>query len=128
MAEILLEMLIAALVGIASYNLACYINDVPTGQTSKMMILAGRREGTRKENLSDIYIAKVAGLFSRFIQIDPLKRSQLENALEIADIRMAESEDEPNKVIDGLISELTEAKEQAYSWRRVALHLMERGA
>ena len=81
-------MLIASLVGIASYNLACYINDVPTGQTSKMMILAGRREGTRKENLSDIYIAKVAGLFSRFIQIDPLKRSQLENALEIADIRM----------------------------------------
>lgn len=50
------------------------------------------------------------------------------NDYEIADIRMAESEDEPNKVIDSLISELTEAKEQAYSWRRVALHLMERGA
>ncbi len=85
---VVLILLIAALSGIASYNFVCSINDVPTGQTSKMMILAGRREGTRKENLSDIYIAKVAGLFSRFIQIDPLKRSQLENALEIADIRM----------------------------------------
>ncbi|MEE0110827.1 MAG: type II toxin-antitoxin system PemK/MazF family toxin [Oscillospiraceae bacterium] len=33
-----------------------------------------------------------------------------------------------DKTVDGLISELTEAKEQAESWRRVALHLMKTGA
>ena len=56
----LLIMLIAALVGVACYNFICAGVDVPTGQTSKMMMLAGRRSGTRKENLSDVYIAKVA--------------------------------------------------------------------
>jgi len=81
-------MLAAALTGIACYNFVCAGKDIPTGQTSKMMILAGRREGTRKENLGDIYIEKVAGLFSRFIHPDPLKRTHLENALAVAGIRM----------------------------------------
>lgn len=50
-------MLTAALAGIACYNCICVDRDIPTGQTSKMMILSGRREGTRKENLGDVYIA-----------------------------------------------------------------------
>jgi len=81
-------MLIAALVGVACYNFICAGVDVPTGQTSKMMMLAGRRSGTRKENLSDVYIAKVADVFAKFIHLDALKRSQLENALDIAHVEM----------------------------------------
>ena len=84
MTVVLLVMLTAALAGIACYNFICVGRDIPTGQTSKMMILSGRREGTRKENLGDVYIAKAADLFSRFIHPDPLKRVHLENALAIA--------------------------------------------
>ena len=81
-------MLIAALVGVACYNFICAGVDVPTGQTSKMMMLAGRRSGTRKENLSDVYIAKVADAFAKYINMDALKRSQLQNALDIAHVEM----------------------------------------
>lgn len=49
MTAVLLVMLTAALAGIACYNFICVGRDIPTGQTSKMMILSGRREGTRKE-------------------------------------------------------------------------------
>ena len=56
----LFMMLTAVLVGIACYNFICAGADVPTGQTSKMMMLAGRRSGTRKELLGDVYIAKIA--------------------------------------------------------------------
>ena len=81
-------MLISALVGVACYNFICAGADVPTGQTSKMMMLAGRRSGTRKENLSDVYIAKVADVFAKYINMDALKRSQLQNALDIAHVEM----------------------------------------
>ena len=81
-------MFIAALVGVACYNFICAGVDVPTGQTSKMMMLAGRRSGTRKENLSDVYIAKVADVFAKYISMDALKRSQLQNALDIAHVEM----------------------------------------
>ena len=84
----LLIMLIATLVGVACYNFICAGADVPTGQTSKMMMLAGRRSGTRKENLSDVYIAKVADVFAKYINMDALKRSQLQNALDIAHVEM----------------------------------------
>ena len=84
----LLIMLISALIGVACYNFICAGADVPTGQTSKMMMLAGRQSGTRKENLSDVYIAKVADVFAKYINMDALKRSQLQNALEIAHVEM----------------------------------------
>ena len=84
----LLIMLISALVGVACYNFICAGADVPTGQTSKMMMLAGRRSGTRKENLSDVYIAKVADVFAKYINMDALKRAQLQNALDIAHVEM----------------------------------------
>lgn len=79
---VLLVMLTAAFAGIACYNFICVGRDIPTGQTSKMMILSGRREGTRKENLGDVYIARVAELFSSFIHPDPLKRAHLETSPE----------------------------------------------
>lgn len=84
----LLIMLISTLIGIACYNFICAGADVPTGQTSKMMMLAGRRSGTRQENLSDVYIAKVADMFAKYINMDALKRSQLQNALDIAHVEM----------------------------------------
>lgn len=84
----LLIMLIASLCGVACYNFICIGVDIPTGQTSKMMMLAGRRSGTRKENLSDVYIAKVADVFAKYIHMDALKRAHLHNALEIAHVEM----------------------------------------
>ena len=45
MTAVLLVMLTAALAGIACYDFICVGRDIPTGQTSKMMILSGRREG-----------------------------------------------------------------------------------
>ena len=85
----LFMMLTAALIGIACYNFLCAGADVPTGQTSKMMMLAPRRSGTRKELLGDVYIAKIADVLARFISLDTLKRSQLQNALELAHIEMS---------------------------------------
>lgn len=88
MTAALLLILTAALVGFAAYNLICAATDVPTGATSKMMMLAGRRDGTKGEQLADVYLAKVAALFARFIHLDTIKRAQLQNALEIADLQM----------------------------------------
>ncbi len=96
-------MLIAALVGIACYNFICAGVDVPTGQTSKMMMLAGRRSGTRKENLSDVYIAKVADVFAKYIHMDALKRSQLNNALEIAHVEMSPEQYVATAITRGLL-------------------------
>ncbi len=88
MAGVLLIMLIASLVGVAAYNFICAGVDVPTGQTSKMMMLSGKRSGAKKENLGDVYIAKVAALFAKFIHPDDIKRAKLQNALDIAGIEM----------------------------------------
>ncbi len=88
MGVVFLIMIIAVLIGIASYNLICMCVDVPTGKTSKMMMLSGRRDGTKKENLGDVYVAKVAALFTRFIHPDELKRAKLKIALETAGIEM----------------------------------------
>ena len=84
----LFMMLTAALIGIACYNFICAGADVPTGQSSKMMMLAGRRSGTRKELLGDVYIAKIADVFAKYISMDAIKRAQLQNALDIAHVEM----------------------------------------
>ena len=89
---ILLMCSIAALVGIAAYNLLCYGKDIPTGKASKMMMLAGKRSGSRTEGLFDVYIAKVSALFAPIINLDMMKRSELENALAVADIEMTPEE------------------------------------
>lgn len=86
MGAIVLLLLAAVLTGVACYNFICVGKDIPTGQTSKMMILSGRREGSRKEMLGDVYISKVASMFSGMIRLDPLKRSELENALHLSGI------------------------------------------
>ncbi len=89
MAGILLVMLLALLAGVATYNFGCAAVDVPTGATSKMMMLAGRRKGTKKENLGDVYVTKVADVFARFIHLDTIKRAQLQNALDIAGMELS---------------------------------------
>ena len=99
----LFMMLTAALIGIACYNFLCAGADVPTGQTSKMMMLAAKRSGTRKELLGDVYIAKIADVFARYISIDLLKRSQLQNALEIAHIAMTPEQYIASAVTRGIL-------------------------
>ena len=89
---ILLMCFIASLVGIAAYNFLCYGKDIPTGKASKMMMLAGKRSGSRTEGLFDVYIAKVSALFAPIINLDIMKRSELENALAVADIEMTPEE------------------------------------
>lgn len=83
-----LMFMLAALVGVASYNFICAGADIPTGQTSKMMMLSGKRDGAKGENLGDVYISKIASVFARFIKLDSIKRASLENALSIAKINM----------------------------------------
>ena len=120
----LLVMLIAALCGVACYNFICAGVDVPTGQTSKMMMLAGRRSGTRKENLSDVYIAKVADVFARYIHMDALKRSQLENALDIANVEMTpEQFKEFAANIDYFVFEPNIRNLNDLGWRYLAQHM-----
>ena len=102
----LFMMLTAVLVGIACYNFICAGADVPTGQTSKMMMLAGRRSGTRKELLGDVYIAKIADVFARFISLDTLKRSQLQNALEIAHVEMTPEQYIASSIARGVLTGL----------------------
>lgn len=80
---ILLFCLIAALAGAGTYDLLCYGRELPSGLASKMMMLAGRRTGSRKERLFDIYVAKVSALFAPLIDMDPMKRMRLENALRV---------------------------------------------
>ncbi len=88
MFAVILIMLTAGLVGVAAYNFICAGTDVPTGQTSKAVMLAGRHDGSKRETLLDVYVARIATLFERFIRPDALQRTQLENALEIAGIEM----------------------------------------
>ncbi len=88
MFAVILIMLIATLCGVATYNFICAGTDVPTGQTSKAVMLAGRHDGSKRETLLDVYVARIATLFERFIHPDAIQRTQLENALEIAGIEM----------------------------------------
>ncbi len=89
MGAVFLIILIAVFIGVAVYNFSCATVDVPTGATSKMMMLAGRRKGTKKENLGDVYVTKVADLFARLIHLDTIKRAQLQNALDIAGMELS---------------------------------------
>ena len=48
----LLILLAAALAGTGCYNLSCAFVDVPTAQTSRMMMRARKQTGTSNEKLS----------------------------------------------------------------------------
>ncbi len=81
---ILLALASIIFLGIAAYNLSCAFVDIPTGRTSKMMMLARKQQNSKKEKLLDVYITKIAVLLAPFLHLDRLKRNRLQTALAIA--------------------------------------------
>lgn len=84
----LLALIAIILFGFAVYNLSTAFADIPTSKTSKMMMLARKQQGTKKEQLLDVYITKVAGLFAPYLRLDKLKRNKLQAALNIAGLEL----------------------------------------
>lgn len=85
---ILLALASIIFLGIAAYNLSCAFVDIPTGRTSKMMMLARRQQSSKKEKLLDVYITKIAVLLAPFLRLDRLKRNRLQTALAIAGLEL----------------------------------------
>ena len=85
---ILLALASIIFLGIAAYNLSCAFVDIPTGRTSKMMMLARRQQSSKKEKLLDVYITKIAVLLAPFLRLDKLKRNRLQAALAIAGLEL----------------------------------------
>ena len=85
---ILLALASIIFLGIAAYNLSCAFVDIPTGRTSKMMMLARKQQSSKKEKLLDVYITKVAVLLAPFLRLDRLKRNRLQTALAIAGLEL----------------------------------------
>ena len=73
----LLILLAAALAGIGCYNLSCAFVDVPTAQTSRMMMRARKQTGTSNEKLFDVY---------PLLRMEPIKKGRLALTLAIAGI------------------------------------------
>lgn len=82
----LLILLAAVLLGIGAYNLSCAFVDVPTARTSRMMMIAKKQTGEASEKLSDVYLTRIAEKLSPLLKLDPIKKSKLELALNIAEI------------------------------------------
>ncbi len=82
----LLILIAAVFTGIGCYHLSCAFVDVPTAQTSRMMMLAKKQTGTINEKLFDVYLTKIAAKFSPLLKLDPIKRSRLALTLDIAGI------------------------------------------
>ena len=76
------------LFGIAVYNLSCAFADIPTGKTSKMMMLARKQRGVKNEKLLDVYLTRIASFFAPYLRLDRLKRNKLQAALRIAGLEM----------------------------------------
>lgn len=82
----LLILLATVLLGIGAYNLSCAFVDVPTARTSRMMMIAKKQTGEASEKLSDVYLTRIAEKLSPLLKLDPIKKSKLELALNIAEI------------------------------------------
>nr|WP_300898761.1 hypothetical protein [uncultured Acetatifactor sp.] len=82
----LLILFAAAFTGFGCYHLSCAFVDVPTAQTSRMMMLAKKQTGTSNEKLFDVYLTKIAAKLSPLLKLDPIKRSRLALTLDIAGI------------------------------------------
>ena len=82
----LLILFAAVFAGIGCYHLSCAFVDVPTAQTSRMMMLARKQTGTSNEKLFDVYLTKIAGKLAPLLKLDPIKRSRLALTLDIAGI------------------------------------------
>lgn len=85
---ILLALASIIFLSIAAYNLSCAFVDIPTGRTSKMMMLARKQQSSKKEKLLDVYITKIAVLLAPFLRLDRLKRNRLQTALAIAGLEL----------------------------------------
>ena len=85
---ILLALASIIFLGIAAYNLSCAFVDIPTGRTSKMMMLARKQQSSKKEKLLDVYITKIAVLLAPFLRLDRLKRNRLQTTLAIAGLEL----------------------------------------
>ena len=85
---ILLALASIIFLGIAAYNLSCAFVDIPTGRTSKMLMLARKQQSSKKEKLLDVYITKIAVLLAPFLRLDRLKRNRLQTALAIAGLEL----------------------------------------
>lgn len=81
-----LILITAVFTGIGCYHLSCAFVDVPTAQTSRMMMLARKQTGSSNEKLFDVYLTKIAGKFSPLLMLDPIKKSRLALTLDIAGI------------------------------------------
>lgn len=82
----ILALLACILLGIAAYNLSCAFAQVPTGKTSKMMLLSRKQQGVKNDKLLDVYITRIAVFLERFVKLDKLKRSKLQAVLAIAGV------------------------------------------
>ncbi len=74
--------------GIAAYNLSCAIVDVPTGKTSKAMLLTRKQRGVKNEKLLEVYITRIASYLEPFMKLDHLKRAKLQSILNIAGVNL----------------------------------------
>ena len=79
----LMALLAVCLCGTALYYLTCAFADVPTRKTTRMMLLA-QRQGKRRENIFDVYAAKVSSKIAPYVRLDKMKRASLERTLKIA--------------------------------------------
>ena len=79
----LMALLAVCLFGTALYYLTCAFADVPTRKTSRMMLMA-QRQGKRRENIFDVYAAKVSSKIAPYVRLDKMKRVTLERTLKIA--------------------------------------------
>lgn len=82
----LLILAAAVFAGFGCYHLSCAFVDVPTAQTSRMMMLAKKQTGTSNEKLFDVYLTKIAGKLAPLLKLDPIKKGRLALTLGIAGI------------------------------------------
>ena len=80
----LLILAAAVFTGFGCYHLSCAFVDVPTAQTSRMMMLAKKQTGTSNEKLFDVYLTKIAGKLAPLLKLDPIKKGRLALTLGIA--------------------------------------------
>lgn len=72
----------AACIGIGAYNILCTATEIPSGKTTKMMMLTAKHRGEKKEKLLDVYVTRLASKLERFVRIDKLQRSKIQIALD----------------------------------------------
>ena len=85
----LLALLAIICFGFATYNLTCAFVDIPTKETSRMMMLTRKQQGIKAEKLLDVYTTKIAGLLAPYLKLDKLKRNKLQRALDIVGLELS---------------------------------------